>query len=149
MSIDWPSVNCRSIEAIRKLTHSYAMFADQGAADEMAALFADDGVWDGRLAGHGLCKGRSEIRDIFAGFAHSAAAGHIRQAHLVGNHLFKTIDDNSAAATCHYIAQKWDGRSFQIEAGYYEDVYTRRQNWIFQSRILHTLVPSMVVEHQK
>jgi uncharacterized protein (TIGR02246 family) len=54
------------IEAIKRLKHRYADACDRGYdADALAALFADDAVWDGGLFGRH--EGREAIREFFQG----------------------------------------------------------------------------------
>jgi hypothetical protein len=53
------------IEAIRRLKARYADLCDRGyPPDEIAALFAEDAVWDGGVFGRHV--GRAAIRDFFA-----------------------------------------------------------------------------------
>jgi ketosteroid isomerase-like protein len=54
------------IEALKQLKHRYCTLCDDGyVADPLAALFAEDAVWDGGPLGR--FEGREAIRAFFAG----------------------------------------------------------------------------------
>lgn len=61
-----------AVEDVRRVKLRYAALCDAGyAADELAALFTEDAVWDGDESHFGVHRGREAIRAFFAEISES------------------------------------------------------------------------------
>jgi hypothetical protein len=124
-------------EELRQLSARYAHFADFGGADDVALLFAEDGVWDGRQSGQPLREGHDAIRD---GFTRGPAA--MRWFHLTGNHVVTRIDGETAEGSEYAMAVSAVEKSHLLFAlTRLDDEYVKTADgWRFRKR---TLVPLM------
>lgn len=83
-------------EQIRRLKIFYCNRCDDNYdPDGLAALFTEDGVWDG--GPHGLARGRDEIRALWQGIAENTSFA----VHYITNHLID-LDPSGieASGTC-------------------------------------------------
>jgi len=122
------------VEEIKQLKYVYMEYCDQGyRPDAIAALFAEDAVWQG--GPFGRHEGREAIRAVFAG-----AGGVISFAeHYATNPI---IDVKGDAATGRWILwqpailQQKRGPEAAWVIGSYADEYVRIQGkWLFKSVI--------------
>ncbi|MBF6208879.1 nuclear transport factor 2 family protein [Streptomyces gardneri] len=94
---------------IRRLIASYGPLVDDGAADEVAALWAENGVYDvdsGYLAGHDQISAmvRSEMHQ---GFIAGGCAHFLGPAHV-------TVTEERATAVCHSLMVIHDDGMFRV-----------------------------------
>lgn len=119
-------------EAIRDLVARYAHGADRGRFDEVAALFADDGVLelpDGRQLA-----GPTEIRAFLGGTGDSmrAAAANPFIRHHVSSHRIVVEGPNAAAGYAYFLVVTERGPDHW---GRYVDRYVAGSgSWRFASR---------------
>jgi hypothetical protein len=134
-------LNAAEVQAAQNLIQQYAFHVDAGRADDVAALFTADAVWDGDLLGFGRAEGADAIA------AHVCA--HFRpdrpMMHLAGPAALESTSADEIRATCWCLATRWTGEA----AGpyihfYYDDVIVRGDDstWRFRSRLLRPAFPT-------
>ena len=117
------------VEAIKRLKHRYADACDRGYdADVLAALFAEDAVWDGGLFGR--YEGQEAIRAFFRG----VSSDIVFSMHYMMNPI---IDINGDRATgTWYLFQTCtfaEGNTPIWGAARYDEAYVREADgWKFQ-----------------
>jgi uncharacterized protein (TIGR02246 family) len=94
---------------IRRLIASYGPLVDDGAADDVAALWTEDGVYD---VDSGLLSGRAELAamvrsDTHQGFIAGGCAHFLGPAHI-------TVVGDSATAACHSLLVLHDEGRFTL-----------------------------------
>lgn len=115
------------IEDIKQLKARYALACDDDYnPDKLAALFAEDAIWDGSILGY--AQGRESIREFFAG----SAALVPFAVHQISNPLIE-IDGDSATGQWYL----WQPMVFGSEALWmsatYDDKYVRHcGQWLYQ-----------------
>lgn len=125
-------------EAIRELVASYAHCADTGRFEDLAALFAPDGVLEVRGANGATLPGRDAIRAFLTGvgadLAGDTSVPIIR--HHVSN-LTITVDSPQAATgACYFLAVTEHGVDHW---GRYRDTYVCIDDrWRFAHRTART-----------
>lgn len=123
-----------SLEAIRKLKHTYCKFCDNGYdPDGIASLFWDDAVWDAG-PGFGSYRGPDAIREFFDG-----VSGQITWArHLVVNELIEVEGDSATGEfqiiqPCTFASAEREGGQAAWLIGKYTEEYTRNDGvWKYQ-----------------
>lgn len=119
-----------SIEAIKKLKHTYMAYCDQGyPPDQLGPLFTDDAVWTSELFGH--FAGRPAIEEFFGGVSGEI----VFAAHLALNAIINVDGDRATG--------KWrllmpctlmeDGvKVSRWMLGEYDEAYERHDGrWLF------------------
>lgn len=129
------------IEAIKQLKARYGQACDDDHnPDKVAALFVEDGLWEGRNIGvH--ARGHAAIKDYIGGVR---ASGRMRNsAHMFMNPII-TVDGDRATGEWRFVmcftGKVADG-TFQYHRiiGFYEDEYVRVDGrWLYQA--LHVTV---------
>jgi SnoaL-like domain len=123
-------------EAIRELVASYSRHADSGGFDELAALFADDGVL--QIKGEPFVTGRAAIRAYLAGVGRDLADTSTTQIirHFVANLAIEVVSPTEARGECYFLVVTDSGVDHW---GRYRDEYTSiRDNWLFARRTVAT-----------
>ena len=119
------------LEAIRRLTHEYAMAVDTMQLDALVDLFLPEAVYDPGPGGLPVMNDRDEIRAFFkATFESSKNLFHVTSNHIID------VDGDTATGTVYYQAKgvTTSGASFGA-SGYYADTYTRTADgWKFRRR---------------
>ncbi|MGV9545890.1 nuclear transport factor 2 family protein [Nocardia beijingensis] len=95
---------------IRQLVAAYGPLVDDGAADEVAALWTEDGVYD---VDSGPLSGRAELAamvrsDAHQGFIAGGCAHFLGPAHI-------TVDGDNATAACHSLMVLHKSGRFVVE----------------------------------
>lgn len=125
-----------AVEAIARLKADYARLVDgRESPREIAAMFTEDGVWDGQER-FGVVRGRDELFRYFDEVrAHVTWPWHNMVAPSI------EVADDLATATAHWYL--WmpctiDGRALWL-AGRYEDDLVREADgqWRFRRMLLH------------
>src|SRR5262249_41711845 len=135
------------IQAITELKSTYCDAADGGwdrpshDADKVAALFVEDGVWDGGLFGHAA--GREAIRGLFQSFRVLLPFVF----HRVTNPIIR-VDGNVATGEWHLLAPGIVAATHRVEGwfgGIYHDEFVRTPDgWKFKRL---QLTPAFAVEN--
>ena len=115
-------------EAIRRLKITYAQRCDDDYdPDGLAALFTEDGVWDG--GPHGIARGRDEIRALWEATGQSASFA----VHYITNHVVDLdASGNSATGSC----SLWEPITLGGQAMWASVIYQERYEkvdgtWLF------------------
>ncbi len=119
-------------EAIRELAARYAHCADGGRFDELAALFAEDGVL--AVAGREPLRGRAAIHAFLTQTAASLASGGApkRLFHHVASHSITVHDPGSAGGAAYFLVVTTGGPDHW---GRYRDRYVAcGGSWLFAER---------------
>jgi hypothetical protein len=118
-------------DTIREILAKYCTFGDNGRFKELAALFTDDGIWEGRM---GRAQGRAEIEALMVRTNPPSGQGPVRR-HLVTNVV---IDIASTTATVQssfmMLRESADGPAIGA-VGSYRDLFVKQGGiWLIQSR---------------
>lgn len=106
------------IEAIRRLKLAYADRCDDGYdPDGLAALFTEDGVWDG--GPHGTARGRDEIRALWEATGQHASFA----VHYITNHV---VDVDASGETARGSCSLWEPITLDGEAMWASVRYAER-----------------------
>jgi hypothetical protein len=117
-------------DAIRELLHRYCFYMDEGRFIELAALFADDGVW---TAPYRTAEGPANI----AAWLQQSVPPQPRRMHYVMNSIV-TLNAERATACSNYLVMV-EGPDGPVPSvcGTYDDALIRRADgWRFQRRRL-------------
>ncbi|MFG3025332.1 nuclear transport factor 2 family protein [Streptomyces sp. NPDC048254] len=109
---------------------AYAQALDAGRTDDIAELFAPDGVAE--IAGMATFEGRDAIRKGFAAFAPAQP-----QLHLVANTVVTSFTEEEATAVSNlaFFQRGESGWAVQL-VGRYDDTLRRTGGkWLFQHRV--------------
>jgi SnoaL-like protein len=117
------------IEALKRLKHRYCTHCDDGyLADQLAALFTEEAVWDGGLLGR--FEGRDAIREHFASGSKRVSFA----IHHVTNPMI-TVDGDQA--TCDWLL--WepivfarDSQAAWMAARYHDRCRRVGDEWLFE-----------------
>lgn len=125
-----------TIEAIRRLKIRYCELCDDNYdPDGLAALFTEDGIWDGGR--NGRAEGREQIRNLWAETAKVASFA----VHYITNHIVDLgEDDESASGRC----SLWEPITLNGEAMWasviYDEKYTKVDGvWRFREMVLNNM----------
>lgn len=133
------TVTDSDVELLRKLMHQYSQCLDNGRLEDLVALFADDGVWDGSAWGLAEVKGTEELRDFFeATISTHAGSGTV---HLVLNHIIDTAGD-TATGTAYFQAFGLNPDGTRKDSlGVYTDQFVRTgAGWKFARRSVRAVL---------
>jgi len=122
----------RDLTDVCQIRDAYARYAfayDQGLADEFAALFTEDGVFE--IAGGPVIGGRESL----AGMVSAAAARPARTLHVVSNVLV-TITGGTAAGQAYVVLLAVHGGALRVvTAGTYADSFVcTPDGWLLSRR---------------
>lgn len=116
------------IEAIRRLKIRYAQYCDANYdADGIAALFTEDGVWDG--GDFGVYNGREAIRAFFAGISKQITfALH----YMIGHQIDIDPSGNEATGSWYLLEPATlNGRAVWIAATYNDRYRKVDGRWLY------------------
>jgi len=127
------------LQQLTNLLQMYGILTDQGRADELAALFTDDAVWDGDEFGFGAATGAPAIAALVTGHVDPAQP----MAHLPGPPLLNRVSADEVHGVCWCMAARWTGSAMApVLYFHYEDVFRRdAQGWRFARRRLRRRFP--------
>jgi uncharacterized protein (TIGR02246 family) len=117
-------------DAIRELLSQYCFCVDSGDAETYAAMFTEDGVWDG--GPFGRRQGRPALRELIAGGPRSLR-------HLTTNPVI-TIRGETATARSYLliVSTSSDKPPSLFFAGFCDDQFVKEAGrWLIRSRAIH------------
>lgn len=123
-------------EAIREIVAAYSHFADSGRFDELAALFAADGVLE--IRGEPVVAGHDAIRAYLGGVGRNLADTSTTRMirHFVTNLRINVSSASEATGACYFLVVTDGGVDHW---GRYRDVYTGLDDdWLFARRTVTT-----------
>ena len=117
-------------DAIRDVLAEYCFRIDDDRFAEMAALFAEDGVWD---TAFGKATGRAEIEALVRRIAGEGARP--RRIHAVSN-VVSRVDGERAEVRSNWILVQTSDHGPEIGSGgsYTDEMVKRDGRWLFRSR---------------
>jgi hypothetical protein len=125
-------------EAVRHTIGAYTYFADHGRFDEVAALFAPDGVLEVRGIGGARAEGRDAVRAFFGGVGDDVKTTKPpgRMQHHVSSVVITDVSTESANAASYFTVFTGDGVDHW---GRYRDrLVPVGDAWLFASRTVDT-----------
>ena len=125
-------------EAIRHTIASYTYHADRGRFDDVAALFAADGVLEVDGIGGARAEGRDAIRAFFGGVGGDVqtTAPPGRMQHHVASVWIDVSSPREARAACYFTVMTGAGVDHW---GRYRDTFTPDGDaWLFAHRLVRT-----------
>jgi hypothetical protein len=129
-------------EAVRHTIASYTYAADNGRFDDVAALFAPDGVLEVQGIGGATAQGRDAILGFFRGVGGDVVttAPPGRMQHHVSSVRVEVLAPTEATATCYFTVMTGAGVDHW---GRYKDRFAPDQHddggrWLFAHRLVRT-----------
>ncbi|MFD7941400.1 nuclear transport factor 2 family protein [Streptomyces sp. NPDC059755] len=115
---------------VHRAVAAYAQALDAGRTDDLADLFAPDGVAE--IAGMATFEGQNAIREGFAGFAPAAP-----QLHLVANTVLTSYTDEEATAVSDlaFFQRGESGWTVQLVGRYDDTLGLHDGVWKFRRRV--------------
>ena len=118
-------------DKIREVLAKYCTFGDNSRFGELAALFTEDGSWEGRM---GSAKGRADIEALMVKTNPPAGQGPVRR-HLVTNVVIVIDGDSADVASTFMMVRESENGPMIGAVGSYKDVLAKRgQNWLIVTR---------------
>jgi ketosteroid isomerase-like protein len=129
-------------EAVRHTIASYTYAADNGRFDDVAALFARDGVLEVQGIGGATTQGRDAILGFFRGVGGDVVttAPPGRMQHHVSSLRVEVVSQTEATATCYFTVMTGAGVDHW---GRYKDRFAPDEHdgdgrWLFAHRLVRT-----------
>jgi hypothetical protein len=118
-------------ESIRDILARYCTFGDNGRFAELAALFEEDGIWEGRM---GRAVGPAAIEALMTRTNPPAGQGPVRR-HLITNTVI-VVDDRTATAqsTFMMVRESETGPTIGAVGSWSDSLVKRGSDWLFRSR---------------
>lgn len=127
------------IVAIEQVLYRYCHAVDRGTADEVAALFHQDGTLMPLYSGEPPCRGRAAVREWYAKYHRDFRSRYDHLRHLVASPVID-VSGSEASAKSYLIADavsKETGKAMLV-AGFYEDRMKKDGGrWYFMERQIH------------
>jgi 3-phenylpropionate/cinnamic acid dioxygenase small subunit len=119
-------------DAIRELLAEYCYRLDDGRFEEMAALFAEKGIWE---TAFGAATGRAAIADLARNIRARAGETRPRGIHLVTN-IAVALDGDSARVRSNrtVVQNSPEGPKIGSGGAYYDDLVKEVGQWRFRHR---------------
>ena len=127
-------------DKIREVLAKYCTFGDNSRFSELAALFTEDGSWEGRM---GSAKGRADIEALMVKTNPLAGQGPVRR-HLVTNVVIVINGDSADVASTFMMVRESENGPMIGAVGSYKDVLSKRgQDWLIVTR---KVTPEIICE---
>jgi 3-phenylpropionate/cinnamic acid dioxygenase small subunit len=125
-------------DAIRELMAEYCFRLDDGHYDDMAALFAEDGIWD---TAFGKATGRAAIAALARDIRARSGANRPRAAHLVTN-IVIALDGDRARVRSNWMVMQNGPEGPKIGSGgaYADDITRQNGCWLFHCRKIERFI---------
>ena len=118
-------------DKIREVLAKYCTFGDNSRFSELAALFTEEGSWEGRM---GSAKGRADIEALMVKTNPLAGQGPVRR-HLVTNVVIVINGDSADVASTFMMVRESENGPMIGAVGSYKDVLSKRgQDWLIVTR---------------
>ena len=118
-------------DKIREVLAKYCTFGDNSRFSELAALFTEDGSWEGRM---GSAKGRADTEALMVKTNPLAGQGPVRR-HLVTNVVIVINGDSADVASTFMMVRESENGPMIGAVGSYKDVLSKRgQDWLIVTR---------------
>ena len=124
------------ITMIKQTLAAYCHRVDRGTADEVAALFSQDGILQPYYDGNYECKGRDAVRDWYRFYHEKMGATVTNLKHLITSSEISLRGDQADAVTylTAYFTSKEDGTAFQAQGTYFDVMTREKDQWLFHTR---------------
>jgi uncharacterized protein (TIGR02246 family) len=122
--------------AIHRLIVRYGLAVDVGDADETAAVFTEDGIYDVDV---GRMEGREAVRNMVRGERHQSMVGHC--AHQIGPAVVELRGEDRAVATGYsrvYLETRAGTHVYRVSFNRWELV-KREGQWLIERRTTRIL----------
>jgi hypothetical protein len=135
-------LDLEDIEAIRMLTHRYALYCDTGQIEELVGTFCDDAPTWQSVANPPIVG----VENLEAYYARALRAT-AHQMHVITNHIIEG-DVPDAHGSCYVIARSVtrDGSHVELFGVYHDEYVKTPAGWKFRSRRAEALLPYEVPE---
>ncbi len=124
--------------AVLSCLNQYCHLVDRGEVDEIAALFAEDGVLRPAYQGDARFEGRAAIRAWYQKYDREVRAGRRHRRHRI-TAPFVRIEGNDARAWCYLDSSALiiAANVIKVSAGRYEDRLIKVDGtWLFKERVI-------------
>lgn len=116
-------------DEIKEVLSQYCYYFDHGLADQFAALFTDDCLWESD--GFGRHEGAASLRDL----CRMANAGAARFRHMVLNTIVRVSGDSARTTSYALVAHVIDGTPVVKSTRFYlDDLVRRNGRWLIAHR---------------
>jgi hypothetical protein len=132
-------MSTNDIVEIEQLLYRYCLAVDQGAPEDVAALFSEAAVLVPAYTGEAPAKGRAAVLAWYVAYQKNArgAVDHLR--HMVTNPVIE-VDGERASAECYLTASslsKTSGKARQVSGAYKDRLVRENGRWLFAERQIH------------
>jgi ketosteroid isomerase-like protein len=127
------------IVAIQQLLHRYCIAVDKGTADDVAALFHENGTLMPIYSGGEPCKGRAAVREWYVAYHRDFRSRVDYLRHCVTNPVIE-VSGNRATAECYLSADaipKASGKPVTVSGYYLDKLVKDGGRWYFEERRIH------------
>ena len=131
------------LEAIKALTHRYALALDAFDVEATVGAFAPDAVFDCSAFGLPRLEGHEDLREFFDHNLQAMA----NQMHLFANHIIEFDTPDRARGTNYLLQDGYTKQGDRIQClGLNRDRYVRTSSgWLIAERTITPLVPPQLV----
>ena len=126
----------QEISAIQNLLSTYCHKVDRGSANEVAELFAEDGILRPYYDGAYECVGRAEVERWYD-FYHQKMRSRVRNLkHIISSTEIsaKGVSGNVVTYLTAYFIGIEDGVAYQVLGTYFDEVIKNGNQWFFKDR---------------
>ena len=126
----------KDITMIKQTLAAYCHRVDRGSADEVAELFAEDGVLRPYYDGKYECAGRDAVRDWYR-FYHAKMGATVTNLKHLTHSTEINVNQNSAESVTYmtaYFTVKEDGIAYQAQGTYFDTMVRDGDRWLFKDR---------------
>jgi len=128
------------VTRIKQLLASYCHRVDRGTPDEVAALFAGDGILRPRFDGPYEVRGRAAVRGWFAHYNRRLRDNTRHLKHMISS-IAIDVDGNSARSSCYLTVasvSNADNRASLCFGTYTDRLIKADDTWLFADRLIET-----------
>lgn len=135
------------VSQINQLLANYCHRVDRGTPEEVAALFAPDGVLKPRFDGDYDVAGRDAVRGWYAHYNKHLRDGIRRLKHMIHS-ISIEVDGNRAKSVCYFsgcFISNADDKATLVFGTYTDDLGRVEGTWLFLERTIesHIVLPGL------